>query len=112
MHREELLEKLVTTRHLSVPEREALGIASVPVYEVAATVKHLLEGNGVFPPSAKTWQPGQPVFEGFFLLNKPNGGVRLVTQRDKPTELPSLLNEPPFAVLPRIIDTEATLGRS
>lgn len=84
MSREDLLEKLVTTLHLSVPEREALGVASVSVSEVTAIVKRLLESNGVFPISAKAWQPGQPVFEGFFLLRKPHGGVRLTAQRSDP----------------------------
>jgi len=84
MHREDLLEKLITTLHLNVPEREALGLPSVPIDEVAAIVKRLLEANGVFPISAKTWQPGQAVFEGFFLVKEPHGGVRLIAQRSDP----------------------------
>jgi len=84
MLREDLLEKLVTTLHLSVSEREALGLPSVPIGEVAAIVKRLLETNGIFPISAKAWQPGQPVFEGFFLVRKPQGGIRLVVQRSDP----------------------------
>ena len=84
MRRQDLLEKLVTTLHLSVPEREELGLASLPLNEVAAIVKRLLETNGVFPVSAKPWQPGQPVFEGFFLVKKPHGGIRLTAQRSDP----------------------------
>ena len=53
MRREDLLEKLVKTLHLSVPEREALGPASVPVNEFAAIVKRLFEVNGIFPINAK-----------------------------------------------------------
>jgi|HubBroStandDraft_2_1064218.scaffolds.fasta_scaffold3189701_1 hypothetical protein len=44
-----------------------LGSDSVSVDEVAAVVKRLLERYGVFPPNAKPWQPGEIVFEGFFL---------------------------------------------
>jgi hypothetical protein len=40
--------------------------------------------TGVFPISAKAWQPGQPVFEGFFLIKEPHGGVRLMAQRSDP----------------------------
>jgi hypothetical protein len=84
MRREDLLEKLVTTLHLSVPERKALGLTSVPTNAVAAIIKRLLESNGVFPITAKTWQPGDSVFEGFFLLKKSHGGVRLTSQRSDP----------------------------
>jgi hypothetical protein len=84
MRREDLLEKLVTTLHLSVPERRALGRASVPANEVAAIVKRLFESNGVFPITAKAWQQGEPVFEGFFLAKKPQGGIQLTYQRSDP----------------------------
>lgn len=84
MHREELLEKLVSTSHLNVPDRKALGLASVPTSEIAVILKRLLEHNGVFPMTARVWKPGELVFEGFFLLKKPEGGVRLCCQRAHP----------------------------
>lgn len=92
MRREDLLTKLVTTLHLNVPERKLLGVNSVPAEEVAAIVKRVLEANGVFPPNAKPWQPGEPVFEGFFLLKQPNGGFVLNWQRAHPTN-PYALSE-------------------
>jgi len=88
--REGLLEKLVVSLHLSVPERQILGSASISVDEVAAVVKRLLDRNGVFPAQARTWEPGKTVFEGFFLVKHPDGTVRMNWQRSnpiRPTEL-------------------------
>jgi len=51
--REALLEKLVVSLHLNMPERQMLGSDAVSVEEVAAVVKRLLDKNGVFPPNAK-----------------------------------------------------------
>jgi len=51
--REALIEKLVVTLHLNVPERQMLGSEDVSVTEVAAVVKRLLEQDNVFPPNAK-----------------------------------------------------------
>jgi len=45
--REALLEKLVVSLHLNVPERRILGSDCVSVDEVAAVVKRLLERNGL-----------------------------------------------------------------
>jgi len=84
MRREDLLLKLVTTLHLSVPERNALGAAPISVHEVARVVKNQLERNGVFPIAAKDWQLGERVFEGFFLVKRPHRGVRLTYQRHQP----------------------------
>jgi hypothetical protein len=42
--REQLIEKLVTTMHLSVPERAALSTKSVRYSEVAAVMARVLEG--------------------------------------------------------------------
>jgi hypothetical protein len=84
MQRENLLEQLVVSLHLNVPERQILGAHSVSAKEIAAIVKRLLETKGVFPPSAKPWAPGETVFEGFFLVKQPSGGVRLAWQRHHP----------------------------
>jgi hypothetical protein len=82
--REALLEKLVISLHLNVPERRILGSDCVSVDEVAAVVKRLLERNGLFPPNAKPWQPGEIVFEGFFLVKRPDGKVQMCWQRSNP----------------------------
>jgi hypothetical protein len=84
MQRKNLLEKLVVSLHLNVPERQSLGGESVSAKEVAAIVKQLLETNGVFPLNAKPWQPGGAVFEGFFLVKQSSGGIRLAWQRPHP----------------------------
>jgi hypothetical protein len=88
--RETLIEKLVVSLHLNVVERRLLGSDCVSVEEVAAVVKRLLEQNGVFPPIARLWKPGELVFEGFFLVRRPDGRVQMAWQRSnpiKPTEL-------------------------
>jgi hypothetical protein len=82
--REALLEKLVVSLHLNVPERRMLGSGAVSSEEVAAVVKRLLETNGVFPPNAKRWQPGEIVLEGFFLAKCRDGKVLLAWQRSNP----------------------------
>jgi hypothetical protein len=45
--REQLIEKLVTTMHLSVPERLALSSNNVRYTEVAAVVARVLENSGI-----------------------------------------------------------------
>ena len=82
--RESLLEKLVVSLHLNVPERRTLGSDCVSFEEVAAVVKRLLELNGVFPPNARPWQPGESVFEGFFLVKSTDGKVQMAWQRSNP----------------------------
>jgi hypothetical protein len=82
--REALLEKLVVSLHLNVPERRMLGCGAVSFEEIAAVVKRLLETDGVFPWNAKRWQPGEIVFEGFFLAKRPDGTVLLAWQRSNP----------------------------
>lgn len=83
-NREALLEKLVVSQHLNVPERQTLGSDAVSFAEVAAVVKRLLESNGVFPPAARSWKPGEVVFEGVFLAKRPNGKVEMAWQRSNP----------------------------
>jgi len=69
--REALIEKLVVSLHLSVPERQLLGSDCLSVEEVAAAVKRLFERNGVLPPHARIWKPGESIFEGCFLMKLP-----------------------------------------
>jgi len=88
--REALIEKLVVALHLSVPERQLLGSDCLSIEEVAAVVKRVLDRLGVFPPHARPWKPGEAVFEGFFLVKRPDGRVEMAWQRAhpiKPTEL-------------------------
>ena len=82
--REQLIEKLVMTMHLSVPERLALSPASVRYTEVAAIVARVLENSGYFPPGARPWQEGNVVHEGAILQQLSTGGVRLTLQRSHP----------------------------
>ena len=81
--REALVEKLVVSLHLNVPERQLLGSDCVSVEEVAAVVKRLFEQDGHFPPIARLWQPGELCFEGFFLLMLPDGKVQMAWQRSR-----------------------------
>ena len=82
--REELIEKLVTTMHLNVPERAALSTHSVRYSEVAAVVSRILKETGYFPPNARPWQEGNVVHEGAILEKLSRGGFRLTLQRSHP----------------------------
>ena len=82
--REQLIEKLVTTMHLSVPERTALSTDSIRYSEVAAAVARVLEVTGYFPPNARPWQEGNVVHEGAILQKLSGGGFRLTLQRSHP----------------------------
>jgi hypothetical protein len=82
--REQLIEKLVTTMHLNMPERLALSPKSLRYSEVAAVVARVLEDTGYFPPGAQPWQEGNVVHEGAILQKLPGGGFRLTIQRSHP----------------------------
>jgi len=82
--RESLLEKLVASQQLGMPERQRWGPSPVKIEEILAIVKRLLDRDGVFPVRAKKWNPGEPVFEGHFLVKIPNGEVELNWQRSLP----------------------------
>ena len=83
--REQLIEKLVTTMHLSVPERLALSSKNVRYTELAAVVARVLENSGYFPPGARPWQEGKIVHEGAILQKLSNRQFRLILQRSHPT---------------------------
>ena len=76
-----LIEKLVTTGHLSVPERLALGSDPLKESEVAAVVSLVLKKTGAFPEGAKPWSPGHVVDERTILQSLPGGKLRLIQQR-------------------------------
>ena len=82
--REQLIEKLVTTMHLSAPERLALSPCNVRYTEVAAVVARVLENSGYFPPDARPWQEGNVVHEGAILQRLSNRRFRLILQRSHP----------------------------
>jgi hypothetical protein len=82
--REQLIEKLVTTMHLSVPEHLALSSNNVRYTEVAAVVARVLENSEYFPPAARPWQEGNVVHEGAILQKLPRGRFRLTLQRGHP----------------------------
>src|ERR1700688_267920 len=82
--RDQLIEKLVTTIHLSVPERLALSSNNVRYTEVAAVVARVLENSEYFPPGARPWQEGNVVHEGAILQKLPRGRFRLTLQRGHP----------------------------
>ncbi len=84
MTKQELLEKLVATWHLSVSEREILGTSTVPRNEIAAIVKAMLVSNRRFPMDAAPWEPGKAVFEGASLYLQPNRNVRVLLQHANP----------------------------
>ena len=65
--REELVLKLLTQYYLDAPDQAEFGSNTVPLAEMAAIVKRVLETNAYFPPQAKPWEPGEPSFEGAFI---------------------------------------------
>jgi hypothetical protein len=81
MKRAQLIEKLVTTFHLSVAERQSLGSETIRKSEVARVIARVLVENGRFPSHARRWTPGKVVYEGYRIEITPNGIVRLSVQR-------------------------------
>jgi len=79
--KEKLVEKLVTEKHLSVPERTALSSKGVRYSEVAAVITRVLNETGYFPPNARPWQEGKVVHEGAILQKLSNGRFRLIVSR-------------------------------
>ena len=77
--RSEVLKKLVLTQHLNVSERVELG--PLLKSEVHAEVLASFKKSGWFPPSARPWQSGRCVYEGYLLELLPDGKVRLWIQR-------------------------------
>jgi hypothetical protein len=91
--RDSLVEKLVTTGHLNVRERLALGSAPLDASEVAAVVVSVLKETGMFPANAKAWSSGQVVDERTILQSLPDGKVRLIQQRGQPIRPTSLAQQ-------------------
>jgi len=87
-----MIEKLVRTGHLNVPERLALGSATIYSTEVAKVVTRVLEDAGCFPENAKTWEQGHVVHEGAMLQKSSDQKIRLIQQRHHPLS-PTVLAE-------------------
>jgi hypothetical protein len=79
--REQLIEKLVTTGHLNVPERAALSPRTVRYSEVASVVERVLEVTGYFPTNARPWQEGSLVYEPPILQKLSAGAYRMTLPR-------------------------------
>jgi hypothetical protein len=79
-----LIEKLVTTGHLNVPERLALGSEPPNTSEVTAVITYILNKTGSFPEDAKPWTEGHIVDERTILQSLPGGKTRLIQQRGHP----------------------------
>jgi hypothetical protein len=77
MDRKTLLDRLVLTRHLNVPERQALGAGHVSAVELQETIAALLSEHRYFPPDVRPWEPGNACYEGFILELLPDGHARL-----------------------------------
>jgi hypothetical protein len=90
--RMQLIEKLVRTGHLNVPERLALGSATINSTEVAEVVTRVLEDTGSFPENAKPWEQGHAVHEGAMLQKSSDQKIRLILQRHHPLS-PTVLAE-------------------
>ena len=84
--REQLIEKLVTTMHLNVPERATLSSTSVSYTEVARVIQRILKETGYFPPDARPWKEGTIVHEGAILQSLSEGRFRLTLQRSHAIE--------------------------
>ena len=82
--RAQLIEKLVRTGHLNVPERLALGSETINSTEVAEVVMRVLEDTGSFPENVKPWAQGHVVYEGAMLQKSSDQKIRLILQRHHP----------------------------
>jgi len=82
--REQLIEKLVTAMHLSVPERISFSSKTVRHSEVAAVVARVLRDTGSFPANVKPWRKGDVVHEGNTLQKLSDARIRLTLQRGHP----------------------------
>jgi len=91
--REALIRKLVTTLHLSVPERKMLGEAP-RMEEVVAVVVDELFRRGSFPRPA--WREGEPCGDGTVLELRPDGRVRVQRQFSSPWMTPEHIDESEF----------------
>jgi hypothetical protein len=93
MGRADLIRKLVTTRHLSVPERRQLG-EPPRVEEAVAVVEDELLRQGFFP--RRLWREGEPCGDGVVLELLADGRVRAQHQVSTAWMTPAYLDEVEF----------------
>lgn len=76
-----LVEKLVVSGHLNVPERLDLGSQTIQWSEAVAVVSRVLNDTGFFPKDARPWKEGESVHEGAILRKLPTGRAEVIQQR-------------------------------
>ena len=79
MKREGLIDVLIKTGHLNVPDRKALG--RIGRREVFDAVCGRVERDGRFPPNASEAKEGQPLREGPQIQRSEDGGYTGINQR-------------------------------
>jgi hypothetical protein len=79
MSRQELIDRLVTTGHLNMPERKSLG--QISRGEVFAAVRVMLDWNVVFPPNAANAASEGYVYEGPQIRRSSDGRYLGIWQR-------------------------------
>lgn len=79
-----LVERLVVSGHLNVPERLDLGSQTIQWSEAVAVVSRILNDTGFFPKDARPWKEGAPVHEGAILRKLPTGRAEVIQQRSDP----------------------------
>jgi hypothetical protein len=94
VNREAFTRKLVTTLHLSVAERKALGDSPSADEVVAIVVDELLR-HGFFP--RKPWCEGEPCGDGTVLELRQDGSVRAQRQFSSPWMTPEHIDESEFS---------------
>lgn len=78
--REQLIEKLVTTLHLNLPERQSLSPLYIRHSEIAAAIGRILQRTGWFPAPLHPADGKSPVREGATLSKLPDGRFRITQQ--------------------------------
>lgn len=76
-----LVEKLVLSGHLNVPERLSLGSQAIRWSEAVAVVSRVLNDMDFFPKDARPWKKGDVVSEGVILHKLPTGRAEVIQQR-------------------------------
>lgn len=79
MRRHQLIDKLVSTWHLNVPERSQLSPQSVSLEEISIAIQKALSDCRFFPSIARPASDGEavvdPIFEGYFIEKADKGYV-------------------------------------
>jgi len=84
MTRQELITKLLVTRHLNGVERDELGVKEITLADISNAIRQILSESKYFPPGESPWKQGESVYEGFIIEKLANGKFRLHRQRAHP----------------------------